>query len=265
MTLGGATISNHGDEASNQAGRPVRRSISTGIATFAALITVGALLAACSSNSTTPTTSTTAASTSTTAKSMSTTAVKALQTGLAKVGCYTGPIDGVLGTLTTNAVKDFQASAKLAVDGVDGPKTAAKLALDVATGSKVCTTSSTTTSSTTSSSTTTTTGSGSTVPAAATSAINAYETANGPAAGTWVLVSSSLSTVDPTYVYFRIGPAAGYENTVQGGYGFAHNAGGSWSVIGFGSAGVGCPPGAGGNQVVPANVLAGFGVSCPTT
>jgi hypothetical protein len=103
------------------------------------------------------------------------------------------------------------------------------------------------------------------VPAAATSAINAYEAANGPAAGTWVLASSSLSTVDPTYVYFRIGPAAGHENTVQGGYGFAHSSGGSWSVIGFGSADVGCPPGAAGNQVVPTNVLAEFGMSCPAT
>jgi peptidoglycan hydrolase-like protein with peptidoglycan-binding domain len=262
MTVGGVTSSNQSSQGSDP-GRPIRRSTSTGILAAAVLITAASLLAACSSNSTT---STTAASTSTTAKSMSTTAVKALQTGLAKVGCYTGPIDGVLGTLTTNALKDFQMSARLAVDGIDGPKTAAKLAVNVATGTKVCTTSSTTTTSTTTSgSTTTTTGSGSTVPAAATAAINAYETANGPAAGTWVLTSSSLSTVDPTYILFRIGAAPGHENTVQGGYGFAHNAGGSWSVIGFGSAEVGCPPGATGNQVVPANVLTGFGLSCPST
>jgi hypothetical protein len=78
-----------------------------------------------------------------------------------------------------------------------------------------------------------------------------------------MITGSTVSSVDPSYVLFHIGPAAGYENTVQGGYGFVHGAGSSWTVIGFGSSEVGCPPGAAGNQVVPANVLTGFGLSCP--
>lgn len=267
MTLDGVTMSSQDrDRGSGSPENPHRRRSSTGIAALAVLITVASLLAACSSNSTTSTTSTTAASTSTTAKGMSVAAVKLLQTGLAKVGCYTGQIDGVVGTLTTNAVKAFQRAVGLTADGVDGARTSAKLAAADAAGTKVCTTtSSTTTSSTTPGTTTTTSGSGSTVPAAATSAIDAYETAHGPAAGTWVVASSALSTADPTYVFFKIGPAAGHENTVQGGYGFVHNAGGSWSVTGFGTSEVGCPPGATGNQLVPATVLAEFGVSCPTT
>jgi hypothetical protein len=36
-------------------------------------------------------------------------------------------------------------------------------------------------------------------------------------------------------------------------------------VVGFGSAEVGCPPGAPGNAVVPAAVLAAFGLPCPTS
>jgi hypothetical protein len=78
-----------------------------------------------------------------------------------------------------------------------------------------------------------------------------------------VITGSSVSSVDPSYVLFHIGPAPGYESTVQGGYGFAHQVGASWTVIGFGSSEVGCPPGAAGNQVVPTNVLTGFGLSCP--
>ena len=95
--------------------------------------------------------------------------------------------------------------------------------------------------------------------------INAWMAANGPTAGTWALTSTSISTVDPTYALFRIGPAPGYENSVQGGYGFVHQSGGTWTVTGFGSAGVGCPPGTATYPAVPAAVLAGFGVTCPTS
>ena len=56
------------------------------------------------------------------------------------------------------------------------------------------------------------------------------------------------------------------QGTFQGGYGFLHLANGTWSVVGFGSAQVGCPPGAPGNMVVPAAVLGGFGLgTCPAT
>ena len=96
-------------------------------------------------------------------------------------------------------------------------------------------------------------------------AINSYQTANGPTAGTWQISSTAVSTVDPSYVLFRIGPAPGHETTVQGGYGFVHDRGGAWTVIGFGSSEVGCPPGNSQNVLVPSAVLAGFGASCPPT
>jgi len=121
----------------------------------------------------------------------------------------------------------------------------------------------TTTTTTGAASTTTTSASGRAVAVVAT--VNAWMAANGPAAGTWALTSTSFSTVDPTYALFRVGPAPGYENSVQGGYGFLHQSGGRWNVIGFGSAEVGCPPGAPTNVVVPTPVLAGFGVTCPTS
>ena len=102
------------------------------------------------------------------------------------------------------------------------------------------------------------------VPNGATAAINSYETQNGPGAGKWVIESSQVSTVDPNYVFFRIGPAKGFEDSVQGGYGFALESGTSWSVIGFGSALVGCPEGASQTAAVPSAVLAEFGFGCPS-
>ena len=118
------------------------------------------------------------------------------------------------------------------------------------------------TTTTTTAATTTTSAAGS-APAAAIAAINAYQTTNGPPAGTWQITSAQVSTVDPSYVLFRIGPAPGYQNQVQGGYGFVHQVGGTWAVGGFGSADVGCPPGAPEAPVVPTAVLSGFGLSCP--
>jgi hypothetical protein len=101
------------------------------------------------------------------------------------------------------------------------------------------------------------------VPTAALTAITAWETANGPAAGTWRISSAQVSTVEPSYVLFHVGPAAGYESRVQGGYGFAQESAGTWQVIGFGSAEVGCPGGGGSAPVVPVPVLIGFGLGCP--
>jgi hypothetical protein len=104
---------------------------------------------------------------------------------------------------------------------------------------------------------------GSSVPSGATAAINRYETKNGPGAGKWVVASSHVSKVNPKYVFFTIGPAKGFEDSVQGGYGFAHDSGASWKVVGFGSAMVGCPTSGSHTAVVPSAVLAEFGFGCP--
>lgn len=104
----------------------------------------------------------------------------------------------------------------------------------------------------------------SSVPNGATAAINSYETQYGPGVGKWVIESSQVSKVNPNYVFFRIGPAKGFEDSVQGGYGFALESGTSWSVIGFGSALVGCPGDAAQTAVVPSAVLTEFGFGCPS-
>jgi hypothetical protein len=103
----------------------------------------------------------------------------------------------------------------------------------------------------------------STVPSGATAAITHYETQNGPGAGKWDIASSQVSTVNPKYVFFTIGPAKGFEDSVQGGYGFALNSGSSWHVVGFGSALVGCPMSGSHTAVVPSAVLTEFGFGCP--
>jgi hypothetical protein len=101
------------------------------------------------------------------------------------------------------------------------------------------------------------------VPSGAIAAIKNYETANGPGAGRWAISSSRVSTANPAYVFFRIGPARGFEDTVQGGYGFAQSSGGTWHVVGFGSALVGCSTSESQAPVVPSVVLKEFGFSCP--
>jgi peptidoglycan hydrolase-like protein with peptidoglycan-binding domain len=236
------------------------------ITALVGLLVVAALAAGCSSNSSSSTTtssSSSSSSSSVTATTLSTTAVRALQSALAKVGCYAGSIDGIGGPLTTAAVRAFQSAVKLPVDGIYGANTKFKLLAAVNAGAKVCSTTPSTT--TTAASTSTTAASGSSTPSAAIAAINSYQTANGPTAGTWQISSTAVSTVDPSYVLFRIGPAPGHETTVQAGYGFVHDQGGAWTVIGFGSSEVGCPPGNSQNVLVPSAVLAGFGVSCPPT
>jgi len=233
------------------------------IAALVGLLVVAALAAGCSSNSSSSTTTSSSSSSSVTATTLSTTAVRALQSALAKVGCYAGSIDGISGSLTTTAVRAFQSAVKLPVDGIYGANTKFKLLAAVNAGAKVCSTIPSTT--TTAASTSTTAASGSSTPSAAIAAINSYQTANGPTAGTWQISSTAVSTVDPSYVLFRIGPAPGHETTVQGGYGFVHDRGGAWTVIGFGSSEVGCPPGNSQNVLVPSAVLAGFGASCPPT
>ena len=225
------------------------------------VVVMAGLMAGCSSGSSSTTSTTTRPSTtSTTSKGLSASAVRALQTALVAVGCYKGAVDGSVGPATTAGLRAFQAADHLTVDGVYGPATKTKLLAAVAAGTKVCSTATSTT--TTSTSTSTTAVSPTAVPAAATAAINTYQAANGPAAGTWVISSSKRSAANPAYVLFDIGPAPGYENSVQGGYGFVYGSGTSWKVIAFGSAEVGCPPG---NVIVPTAVMTEFGLNCPPT
>lgn len=222
-----------------------------------------ATVAGCS-NSSTSSTTTSSSTTSTTAGGLSAAAVKSMQVALLAVGCYSGAVDGIAGPATTRAIRSFQSSDALSVDGVYGTKTKAKLLAAVAAGKKVCTTTTTTTTSTTVAASTTMAPSGTGVPAAATAAITAYEAAHGPTAGTWAITSSALSSVNPDYVLFRIGPASNSDVDVQPGYGILYLSGGTWTVIGFGSAEVGCP-GTSQTPVVPTPVLSGFGLTCPTT
>ena len=86
---------------------------------------------------------------------------------------------------------------------------------------------------------------------------------HGPPLGTWTITGMQVSRVDPTYVLFRVSPAQGHEADVQGGYGFAHNGNGKWTVTGYGTSEVGCPPGAPDNTPVPAPVIVGFSLTCP--
>ena len=56
-------------------------------------------------------------------KSLPTATIKAAQQALSKDGLYKGKIDGMIGPMTTNAVKAFQKKEGLKVDGIIGPKT----------------------------------------------------------------------------------------------------------------------------------------------
>ena len=181
-----------------------RGSVRVLLAPLAILALTGALASSCSSNSSSDS-STSSSSISTTSAARSSAAVSGMQMALASVGCYSGAVDGINGPATTRALKAFQTAAGLTADGVYGIQTKAKLFAAVSAGKRVCTTTPST------SSTSTTAASGAGVPTAAIAAITGYENANGPAAGTWVMTSSQLSTVDPTYVLFHIGPAAGHE------------------------------------------------------
>jgi hypothetical protein len=103
------------------------------------------------------------------------------------------------------------------------------------------------------------------VPTAALAAITKYLATNGPPIGTWVITSVQESTVNPSYVMYKISPAAGHEAAGATGYGFAQRQGTKWVALGFGTDAVGCPPGAAGNPVVPAKVLVGFSTTCAPT
>jgi hypothetical protein len=100
-------------------------------------------------------------------------------------------------------------------------------------------------------------------PESAVTAITRYETKHGPKLGTWLITSVQASTVDASFVMYRISPASPKDVDVQPGYGFAHRVGTTWTVVAFGSASVGCPPGVPGNATIPPTVLSAFAVNCP--
>ena len=56
-------------------------------------------------------------------KSLPASTIKSAQQILAKDGFYKGKIDGMIGPMTTNAVKAFQKKKGLKVDGIIGPIT----------------------------------------------------------------------------------------------------------------------------------------------
>ena len=56
--------------------------------------------------------------------------VKQIQTKLKNWGYYKGKIDGIYGSQTLKAVKDFQAKNGLTVDGIVGDKTLAALGIN---------------------------------------------------------------------------------------------------------------------------------------
>jgi hypothetical protein len=134
-----------------------------------------------------------------------------------------------------------------------------------------CPPATTTTTSTTAAATTTTapstTATTTSQQAALTAVVVAFQTSQGVAQSKYQIGGIAVSTVQSTWAKFSVAPAATDKGTFQGGYGFLHLSNGTWSVVGFGSAQVGCPPGAAGNMVVPTAVLNGFGLggSCPST
>ncbi|MBR1925536.1 MAG: spore cortex-lytic enzyme [Clostridia bacterium] len=62
---------------------------------------------------------------------LTTSQVKTVQTKLKNWGYYTGAVDGIYGSKTKAAVKNFQKKNKLTADGIVGPKTAAALGMSL--------------------------------------------------------------------------------------------------------------------------------------
>lgn len=60
----------------------------------------------------------------------------AIQQKLKNLGYYTGSIDGILGTKSVNAIRNFQRDYGLTVDGIVGPKTASALGLTSSSSSQ---------------------------------------------------------------------------------------------------------------------------------
>ncbi len=131
------------------------RRLASRIALVGVALAVPLAAAGCSSSSSSATTTTTAASTTTTVSPVQTAKIKALQIALAALGCYSGAIDGIQGSATSQAIKEFQKAAGLTVDGIYGTVTNNTALADVKTGRRICASSSTTTTTTVPSTTTT--------------------------------------------------------------------------------------------------------------
>ena len=114
-----------------------------------------------------------------------------------------------------------------------------------------------TTTTTTAAPTTTTS-----VQAALEAAIIAFQTSQGVPSSDYRVENAMVSTMDTTWAKFTAARAPSAGDTYQGGYGYLHQAGGTWGVVGFGTSAVGCSPQSGN---VPAVVLSGFGTVCPAT
>lgn len=57
--------------------------------------------------------------------------VRAVQEALAFLGYSPGPIDGIFGPMTNEAVRRFQSDQRIAVDGIVGPETIAALNIEL--------------------------------------------------------------------------------------------------------------------------------------
>jgi hypothetical protein len=160
----------------------------------AAVVTLATACSTTNGTATTTTASTMSPTTTTTKGSLTAAGIRTMQEDLRTVGCYTGAIDGVVGPMTTEAIRSFQAASHLSVDGVYGPNTEGLLTAAAKAGARVC--SSTSPSTTTTTAPVTTTTSASTVSAPCTSAavgaalkpgetLVSYQCGNGWAAGSW--------------------------------------------------------------------------------
>lgn len=168
-----------------------------------ALIAVSALvLGACGSDkkdATSSSTTTPASDTTVTASGSNAQTVafdKSVQADLAKVGCYTGNVDGIIGPETDAAIVAFQKAEGLETDGELGPETDSALTAAVSANKTVCAA----TTGTTVAPTTTTTTANSTPPCTATAVgkvlgsgetVTSYLCSEGYAAVVWTTQSGS--------------------------------------------------------------------------
>jgi len=100
--------------------------------------------------------------------------------------------------------------------------------------------------------------------------VRSYQSSQGIATSQYRIAGIQISTVDPSWAKFEVGPLPSDVTTFQGGYGFVHRSAGEWRVVtGLGTAEVGCPltgattPAAATYVAVPPNVLSAFGFACP--
>ena len=111
------------------------------LAAATAILALGACGDSDDSDSGAGASTTTAASTSGTAKSHTEATEEELekwQTDLNAVGCWSGPVDGLLGPETEAAITEFQTAEGLTVDGLLGPQTESALSAAVSAGTTVC-------------------------------------------------------------------------------------------------------------------------------